>query len=149
MELSLHKVVRMDTIIDLVMNPTGEASDKSPASKKVVNDAVKKHVGLENGARAAAVVIDGSAGAFNIYRDLMLHANGGIGRTVKGRDVIREDINNDDAMDDSSRHFLMQWSAFNEWMLNSASLRDPDFKMIEDFDRFELKARLQRMIDSL
>jgi len=62
MELSLHKVVRMDTIIDLVMNPTGEASDKSPASKKVVNDAVKEHVGLENGARAAAVVIDGSAG---------------------------------------------------------------------------------------
>lgn len=59
----------MDTIIDLVMNPTGEASDKSPASKKVVNDVVKKHVGLENGARAAAVVIDGSAGVI-AYREV-------------------------------------------------------------------------------
>lgn len=90
----------------------------------------------------------------NIYRDLFLFSANSLSRVIKNIDskVIIEgkEINN---LDPDSKSFLIEFCSFSESLFNSYSLREnnasEEFKGLEDFDKMELKIKLQRLIELL
>lgn len=90
----------------------------------------------------------------NMYRDLFLYSAYCLSSTIKdieSKVVINgQEINN---LDSGSKNFLIGFCSFSESLFNSYSLREnnssDEFKGFEDFDRFELKMKLQKLIDLL
>ena len=80
----------------------------------------------------------------------MRFANSGINTCVSGRETMNSfNQEADNVIEDSTKQFLSGLTQMNEWLLNCSSLADDDFKNIEEFDRFELRQRLQRLLDIL
>ncbi len=99
----------------------------------------------------SSVILIGRATSLEIYRDLFLYANRGIMGNIKNTTVAKHDFqkNDEQFIDDPSREFLLKLSLFNESLFNSASLRQPSIKGLEEFDKIELKRKLQRIVDIL
>tara|TARA_B100000809_G_C15092886_1_gene513879 strand:- start:772 stop:1158 length:387 start_codon:yes stop_codon:yes gene_type:complete len=99
----------------------------------------------------SSVILIGRATSLEIYRDLFLYANRGIMGNVKNTTVAKHDFQkgDDKFIDDQSHEFLLKLSLFNESLFNSSSLRQPSIKGLEEFDKIELKRKLQQIVDIL
>lgn len=97
-----------------------------------------------------AILIGRDTG-LNIYKDLFLFSNAGIRSSFKNMSVKKHPFQKDDEdlVDDQSREFLIRLASFNESLFNSSSLREEKFSGFEEFDKIELKDKLQRIVDIL
>lgn len=142
MELQNHKLTRLKTIVDAVE----ELKEEGDFSIRKLSD----FVGINVSHSTNVIVLERNLSMFDIYRDLMRFANGGINTCVSGRNVMnyfnQEEHN---VIEDTTKQFLRELTQMNEWLLNCGSLADSEFKTIEDFDRIEIKRRLQRLLDIL
>ncbi len=142
MDLQNHKLTRLITIVDAVE----ELKEEGDFSIRKLSD----FVGINVSHTTNVIVLERELPLFDIYRDLMRFANGGINTCIGGRDVMnyfnQEEHN---VIEDTTKQFLRELTQMNEWLLNCGSLADSEFKTIEDFDRIEIKRRLQRLLDVL
>lgn len=103
--------------------------------------------------RKIAIVL-GKTNNINTYRDLILFSNAGIRRIFKSIDSKNPFLEEQDSnFDLQSKYFLCELSNFIESLYNSHGLRvendDAKFVGIQDFDKMELKAKLQKVVDIL
>jgi hypothetical protein len=172
MKLEHHQTLRLTEIIDITLTQ-GETlfnaiqSQAVDAINTTAEEREKKKKNLRRKARTAtlasiadtvdftcndytsAVIINGTVGSFNIFKDLFAHANAGMMNTIRERPTSNEFNQKDKPIEGNTKEFLYQWTQTNEWLCNSYSMRQPDFASLETFDREELKARLQKLIDIL
>jgi hypothetical protein len=96
-------------------------------------------------------ILVGTNTELNIYKDLFLFANAGIRSSFKNMSVKKYPFQKDDEklVDDQSREFLIRLASFNESLFNSSSIKKENFNGLEDFDKMELKDKLQRIVDIL
>lgn len=142
MELQKHKLTRLITIVDAVE----ELNEEGAFSIQKLSD----FVGINVSHTTNVIVLERELPLFDIYRDLMRFANSGINTCVSGRETMNSfNQEADNVIEDSTKQFLSGLTQMNEWLLNCSSLADDEFKNIEEFDRFELRQRLQRLLDIL
>jgi hypothetical protein len=115
---------------------------------KILNDVCKEFPDFTPN---TSVILIGRATPLEIYRDLFLYANSRILNCAKDTKVAKHDFQKDDErfIDDQSQEFLIKMALFNESLFNSASLRQPSIKGLEEFDKIELKRKLQQIVDIL
>lgn len=142
MELQNHKLTRLTTIVDAIE----ELKEEGDFTIQKLSESV----GVKVERTTSVIVLEKDLSLFDIYRDLMRFANGGINTCISGREVMNG-LNNEahNSIGDSTKQFLCELTQMNEWLLNCASLADSEFKSIEEFDRYEIKRRLQRLLDIL
>lgn len=92
----------------------------------------------------------GKGSGIDIAKSLMLVSNTTMIDNVKKLKINRDlnEVNKVGEIDYNSRDFMIKYANFNEWFLNSTSMRH-DFTEIKEFDKIELKAKLLAMASLL
>lgn len=90
----------------------------------------------------------------NIYRDLILFSNANLRETFQRINSKKNYLTvNDTCFDEQSKEFLIGLSLFIESLYNSDGLRnnndEHNFVGIQEFDKLELKNKLQRVVNLL
>lgn len=85
-----------------------------------------------------------------LSRDLMEQANLLIRNNIRNMRVRKMDADpTPNTLDEVSREFLIQYTLFNESLINSYSFTNENFEGLKSFDKVQLKEKLERLINIL
>ena len=106
--------------------------------------------GFRNFKPNGKAILIGEGSDIDLYKDLFAYLNSNIYQHAKSLKVsISPEINiADNNTDNRTRDFLIKYTAFNESLLNSQSMRNTPIK-IEEYDRDELKQKLLMLAEML
>ena len=88
-------------------------------------------------------ILFGEVDEFKISKELLNLSNLSIRRMTKALDV------NLGQIDDNSKNFIVQYTLFNESLINSSSFRNNNFNGLYEFDKIELKEKLLKLVEIL